>query len=97
LKTGYGGTLWAVSYAGIGQGNGAEPGIWAVMSTLVLKMTKEEGFGFIYKTSIEGKELNFVGYSFIENTDLIQSRKPGEETEILVCCMQAAMDTWEGG
>jgi hypothetical protein len=36
-KTGYGGTLWAVSYAGMVQGNGVGPGIWAVVSTPVLK------------------------------------------------------------
>jgi hypothetical protein len=36
-------------------------------------MMKDEGFGFMYKTSIEGKELKFVGYSFVDDTDIIQS------------------------
>jgi hypothetical protein len=63
-KSGYGGTLWAVSYSGIGQGNGAGPArIWTVVSTPVLKMMKDEGFGFMYKTSIEDKQLHLVGYS----------------------------------
>jgi hypothetical protein len=44
----------------------------------MLKMTKDEGFGFMYKTSIAGKELHFVGYSFVDNTDIIQSGQPGE-------------------
>jgi hypothetical protein len=38
---------------------------------------KYEGFGFMYKTSIEGKQLHFVGYSFDDDTDIIQSGQPG--------------------
>jgi hypothetical protein len=64
-KSGYGGTLWEVPYSGVGQGDGAGPATWAVVSTPVLKMMKDEGFGFMYKTSIEGKQLYFVGYSFV--------------------------------
>jgi hypothetical protein len=37
-KSGYGGTLWAVPYSGVGKGNGAGPVIWEVVSTPVLKM-----------------------------------------------------------
>jgi hypothetical protein len=43
----------------------------------VLKMMKDEGFGFMYKTSIEGKHLHFVGYIFFDDTDNIQSGQPG--------------------
>jgi hypothetical protein len=60
-------------------------------------MMKDERFGFIYKTSIEGKDLHFVGYSFIDDTDLVQSGKTGEEMEVLACRVQSAMDTWKGG
>jgi hypothetical protein len=49
----------------------AGPAIWAVVSTPVLKMMKDEGFGFMYKTSIEGKQLHLVGYSFVDDTDII--------------------------
>jgi hypothetical protein len=54
----------------------------------------------MYKTSIEGKQLYFVGYSFIDDTDIIQSGQPGEPGEpyqVLATRMYAAMDTWEGG
>jgi hypothetical protein len=93
-KSGYGGTLWAVSYSGVGQGNGAGPAIWAVVSTPVLKMMNDEGFWFMYKTLIEGKELYFVGYSFVDDTDIIQSGQPGEPFQVLAALMQSAMDTW---
>jgi hypothetical protein len=59
-------------------------------------MMKYEGFGFMYKTSIEWKELHFVGYGFVDDTDFIQAGQPGEPFQLLVTCMQAAMDTWEG-
>jgi hypothetical protein len=96
-KTGYGRTLWSVPYSGVLQGNEAVPAMWAVVSTPVLKMMKDEGFGFMYKTSIKGKQLHFVGYSFVDGTYIIQSGKPWEPFQVLVMRMQAAMDAREGG
>jgi hypothetical protein len=63
----------------------------------VLQMMKDEGFGFMYKTSIEGKQLHFVDYSFVDDTDIFQSGQPGEPFQVLVTRMQEAMDIWEGG
>jgi hypothetical protein len=63
--------LWAVPYSGVGQGNGAGPAVSTVVSTPVLKMMKDEGFRFMYKTSIEVKQLHFMGYSFVDDTDII--------------------------
>jgi hypothetical protein len=60
-------------------------------------MMKDEGFGFMYKTSIKGKELNFVGYSFVDDTDTIQSGQPWKPFQVLATHIQEAMDTWEGG
>jgi hypothetical protein len=51
----------------------------------------------MYKTSIEGKQLHFVGYSFVDDTAIIKSGQPGEHFQVLSTRMQAAMDTWEGG
>jgi hypothetical protein len=96
-KSGYGGTLWDVPYSGVGQGNGAGPAIWAVMSTKVLKMMKDEGFGFMYNTIIKGKQLHLVRYSFVDDTDIIQYGQPGEPFQVLATRIQAAMDTWQGG
>jgi hypothetical protein len=53
------------------------------VSTPVLKMMKYEGFGFMYKTIIKGKELHFVGYSFVDDTYIIQSGQPGEPFQVL--------------
>jgi hypothetical protein len=96
-KSGYGGTLWAVTYYGVGKGSGAGPAIWTVVSTPVLKMMKYEGFWFMYKTSIQGKELHFVGYRFVDDTYIIQSFQPGETFQVLATRMQSAMYIREGG
>jgi hypothetical protein len=96
-KSGYGGTLWSVPYSGDGKGNGAGPAIWVVVSTPVLKMMNDEGFGFMYKTSIKGKQLHFVGYIFVDDTDIIQSGQPGEPFQVTVTRMKTTMDTLEGG
>jgi hypothetical protein len=67
---------WAGQRRGLGSGEDQ-----------VLKMMKYEGFGFMYKTSIKGKQLHFVGYSFVDDTDIIQSGQPGEPLQVLATCM----------
>jgi hypothetical protein len=37
-----------------------------------------------------------VGYSFVDDTDTIQSGQPGGNFQVLATRMQAAMGTWEG-
>jgi hypothetical protein len=98
-KSGYGGTLWVVPYSGVGQGNGAGPAIWAVVSNPVLKMAKDQGFGFMYKTSIEGKQLHFLGYSFVDDTDIIQSGQPGGAFQVLdeKSCWYLVRFYWKNG
>jgi hypothetical protein len=95
-KSGYGGTC-AVPYSGVGQGTSARTAIWELVITPVLKMMKDEGFGFMYKTSIGGKQLHFVGCSFSDDTDIIQSGQPGQPFQVMTTHMQADMDTWERG
>jgi hypothetical protein len=43
-KDHYGGRVWLVPIHGIGQGNGAGPAIWAVVSTPLLNVHREKGF-----------------------------------------------------
>ena len=55
----------------MGQGNGAGPQIWAVVSTPVLNMLRKEGYGAFFEASISGEKLTFVGYAFVDDTDLV--------------------------
>jgi len=64
--------IWVVPVLGIvGQGNRAGPQIWAVISTPILELLKEEGFGIAFKASISGTPMQFIGYSFMDNMCLI--------------------------
>ena len=93
----YGGHLWLVPLHGIGQGNGAGPMLWAAVSTPVLKVMRSEGFGTFFRACISGETIRFVGYSFVDDTDLIQSARHSTETELEVASeMQRALNTWEG-
>ena len=67
----YKGRLWAVPLQGVMQGNGAGPAIWAIISSPVLDMLRKAGFGTFFKTSVTGEDVKFVGYSFVDDTDLV--------------------------
>jgi hypothetical protein len=82
-----------------GQGNGAGPIPWAVVSTPVLKVMRAEGFGTFFKACISGESIRFVGYSFVDDTDLtIQTAKTPQDTKQEVADeMQCALNMWWEG
>jgi len=69
-----GNQIWAVPVAGIDQGNGTGPQIWAVVSTPILHLLQQEGYGAAFKAAMSGDQIQFVGYSFVDDMDLIQTR-----------------------
>ena len=90
--------LWAVQISGIGQGNGVGPQIWAVVSTPILDMLRDAGFGASFKLAVSRNQVSFVGYSFIDNTDLIQTGPLITSTDLKVIpLVQAALTLWEQG
>ena len=98
FKLNFGGDMWTVPLQGVGQGNGAGPQIWAIISTPVLNMMREEGFDAFFKASISGDELGFVGYAFVDDTDLCETAGTGHATGPAVALqMQRSLDHWEGG
>ena len=79
---------------GIGQGNGAGPAIWAVVSTPLLNILREKGFGCEVICPLSSSCFKFVGCAFVDDTDIIQSLlldTPKQAQEQL----QAAIDTWK--
>jgi hypothetical protein len=93
----YGGNLWLVPMQGIFQGNGAGPMLWAIVSTPVLKVMRSEGFGTFFRACISGEDIQFIGYSFVDDTDLIQTaRNPHDQEADVAAEMQRAINTWEG-
>ena len=56
LTVTFSGQLWAVPMHGLGQGNGMGPPIWDIVSTPVIYMHHDEGYGAFFKASISGME-----------------------------------------
>jgi len=93
-KSSYGGKVWIVPIHGIGQGNGAGPAIWAVVSTPLLNVLRNKGFGCELLGPLSSEFLRFVGYAFVDDTNIIQSvlkENPAQARQQL----QDAIDTWE--
>jgi len=90
--------IWATPVARIGQGNGAGPQIWVVVSTPILNLLRQEGYSTTFKASISGNKIHFVGYMFVDDKDLIQTGPTitTSETDTLPL-MQAALDLWNQG
>jgi hypothetical protein len=55
-------------------------------------------YGVAFNTSISGDVIRFVGYAFVDDTDICQTGKDKFSTrEEVATQMQGAMDAWEGG
>ena len=83
---------------GIGQGNGAGPAIWLIMTIPLINMLRAKGFGFKSKTVLTGETYRFVCYTFVDDTDTIHSATDhATPTYQVVSEMQQVINTWEGG
>jgi hypothetical protein len=89
-KEHYGGPVCLIPIHGIGQGSGAGPAIWAVVSTPLLNVLREKGFGCVIICPLSSIFFKFVGYAFVDDTDVIQSVLAESPEQA-----QAAIDTWE--
>jgi hypothetical protein len=93
----YGGETWDKPMHGVGQGNGAGPAIWAVVSTPILNMLRSKGLGCKFISPFSSKVTKFVGYSFVDDTDLIVSMCDKYSSRQAMIDLQTSLDTWEGG
>jgi Reverse transcriptase (RNA-dependent DNA polymerase) len=82
---------------GLGQGNGAGPTIWALISTPVLNMLRTHGYGIKITSCISGDYLHFVGYSFVDDTDLVEFAEKVTTAHEVANAMQESIDAWEAG
>jgi hypothetical protein len=66
-----------------------------VISSVLLDTLRSKNFGFHILSPISRQTIDFVGYSFVDDSDIIHSTResPSRTAEGL----QQAVDTWEGG
>lgn len=86
--------MWLVPIHGIGQGNRAGPAIWAVVSAPLLNVLRAKGFGCELATPISNKGFKFVGYAFVDDTDIIQASLHDNATSA-IRMLQDAISNWE--
>ena len=94
----YSGESWDHPLHGVGQGNGAGPSIWALVSSPILNSLRSQGYGTNFQGPISRNHIQFVGYAFVDDTDIVQTASNATEPAALVAAkIQASMDEWEGG
>jgi hypothetical protein len=92
----YGEPDWVTPMHGICQGNGTRPAIWAVLSTPLLNLLRDSGFGCTFTSPISKEIMEFVGDLFVDDTDLIQTAEKGESLTDVAAALQHSVETWEG-
>ena len=88
--------VWLAPLRGVGQGNGAGPAIWAVVSTPVLDLLRDEGVGAAFNLSLSGKVIKVLGYSFVDDTDLVVGGNYCNHDNI-TAELQRSLDLWQTG
>jgi len=85
---------WNQLVAGIGQGNGAGPAIWAVVSSPLFTIMQEDGFLATVICAMTQHEVLFSGFAFVDDTDLcVSGQRDGSH---MARCMQDSVTNWEG-
>ena len=57
--------------AEIGQGNGLRPALWALISSIIIKMRKTKGHRMTLTTPISKQETSLLGFAFVDDADLV--------------------------
>jgi hypothetical protein len=81
---------------GVGQGNGAGPQIWALVSTPVLNMLRSQGLGASFVSALSKLQTTLVGFAFVDDTDLVTSG-PDMSIDEVKSRIQKSLIAWEGG
>jgi len=72
--------------------------IWAVISTPILDLLRQDSYGAAFKAAISSDQIQFVGYSFVDDMDLIQTGSTIKSTAgDTLPLMQATLDLWNSG
>jgi len=86
---------WNALIAGIGQGNGASPSIWAAVSSPMFDIMCQNGFYALMRGPISHKERKIAGFSFVDDTDLCITHNSDGAAQV-ARHMQESVTHWEG-
>ena len=85
-------------FQGILQGNGSGPVLWLAVSIPLIEMMRTRGHGIKYRTPISLEKDDFVGFAFVDDTDLVAGDLTLATLDIedVFVEMQEMIDCWEG-
>lgn len=77
---------------GTGQGNGAAPSIWSILSSTIFQLLHKEGYGTAFCSALSRGLFHLCGFSYVDDCDLITT---AESIEQVVVRLQRIMDLWD--
>jgi len=80
-------STWATPIAGIGQGNGAGPPIWAAVSSPMFEIMCQDGFYALLVGAMSHAHWIISGFAFVDDTDLCITH-PSDQVQMVVDHMQ---------
>ena len=78
-------------FHGIGQGNGAGPTIWVMVSSPLLHRLRQEKHGYSLTSSVTGASHLFSAFTFVDDNDMLQSI---DDPISVTSSAQKALDVW---
>ena len=77
------------------QGDGTGPTIWAIISTNLLPITRDEGFDLDTISYLSQLTIVIAKFVFVNDTDIINATKlVNTRGEVLIKKQQRVIDTW---
>jgi hypothetical protein len=98
-KTYRGGNIKGINMPmhGIGQGNGAGPAIWAVISCLILEVMHKQGYIATFVLAISWMSIALCGFLFMDDADLLfMAQTTHQQGKEIAESAQRHLDEWEG-
>ncbi len=94
----FSGTISSKPIQGLGQGNGAGPAIWAIVSSPILNLVRTTGYGIKLMSSISKSKIITVGNRFVDDMDLlVADDTKAQSSASITHSMQEGLDRWEQG
>jgi hypothetical protein len=82
---------WQFTPQGVLQGNASGPTIWSILSSVIFEILHDKGFGVEFCSTISKQLFLLVGFSYVDDCDLIQS---GEDPLTVARSMQRVIQQW---
>ena len=80
---------------GVGQGNGAGPPVWAVVSSRMFQILRKRNLVSTISRPISKEQLQLCGFAYVDDSDIIATSNNVNDPNATIMQMQQTLDTWE--